>query len=128
MKLPARQFTTSLAGASGMADQKHDAGASGSAAPFPPGPKPGERDTAFFSDPMIDHLLRAVVTLTMEASVTRERVRTLEALLVESGALKPGAADHHRPDNAETAERGRQRMKLIDDILGPMAGRLGKGD
>ena len=77
---------------------------------------------------MIDHLLRAVVTLTMEASVTRERVRTLEALLVESGALKPGAADDHRPDNAETAERGRQRMKLIDDILGPMASRLGKGD
>jgi hypothetical protein len=109
-----------------MADAKGDADAPGSTAPLPAGPKPGERDTAFFTDPMIDHLLRAIVTLTMEASVTRERLRTLESLLVESGGLRPGAADNHVPDTAETADRARLRMKLIDDILGPMASRLAK--
>jgi hypothetical protein len=98
------------------------------ATPFPAGPRPGERDTAFFADPMIDHLLRAVVTLTMELSVTRERMRTLEALLAESGTTAPGAADRHEPDNAEAALRARQRSKLIEDILGPMVSRLSRAD
>jgi peptidoglycan hydrolase-like protein with peptidoglycan-binding domain len=94
---------------------------------FPPGPRPGDRHTAFFADPMIDHLLRAVVTLTMEVSVTRERVRTLEALLAETG-FDPARADNYVPDDAEAAHRARQRSKLIDDILGPMVSRLSKAD
>lgn len=95
---------------------------------FPPGPRPGERHTAFFADPMIDHLLRAVVTLTMEVSVTRERVRTLEALLARTGSLDPAVADQHEPDDAEAAYRAGQRNKLIEEILGPMVSRLSKPD
>ena len=97
-------------------------------AALPTGPRPGERDTAFFNDPMVDHLLRAVVTLTMELSVTRERLRTLETLLAESGVVGEGAADRHDPDAAEAAHRGRLRGKLIDDILGPMVSRLAQAD
>lgn len=115
MKAPGRQFIISSVGASRMADQA-----------FPPGPRAGDRHTAFFADPMIDHLLRAVVTLTMEVSVTRERVRTLEALLAESGSLDRANADDHVPDDEEAAYRARQRSKLIDDILGPMVSRLSK--
>ena len=95
---------------------------------FPPGPRPGDRHTAFFADPMIDHLLRAVVTLTMELSVTRERLRTLEALLAETGGHDVARADSHVPDDAESSYRARQRSKLIDDILGPMVSRLSQAD
>lgn len=93
-------------------------------ATFPPGPRPGERHTAFFADPMIDHLLRAVVTLTMEVSVTRERVRTLEALLAESVGFDPAEAERFVPGEAEAAYRAQQRNKLIEEILGPMVSRL----
>lgn len=95
---------------------------------FPAGPKPGERDTAFFQDPMIDHLLRAIVTLTMEVSVSRERIRTLEALLGQSGALDPGSADHYVPGDEEAAFRAQQRSSLIDSILGPIVSRLSRED
>ena len=47
---------------------------------FPSGPKPGPRDTTFFDDPLKDGLIRAVVTLATELSVTRERMRSLELL------------------------------------------------
>lgn len=93
---------------------------------LPAGPRPGPRDTSFFDDPMVDHLLRAVVTLTMELSVTRERMRTLELLLAESGTLVPGHVDDYAPEHEEAAARAQSRAKLIDDILGPMVSRLGQ--
>ncbi len=115
-----------------MADSKADSGEIepqiGSETRFPAGPKPGERDTAFFKDPMTDHLLRAVVTLAMETSVTRERLRTLEALLEKAGSLEAGNADNYQPDAAEAAYRAGQRSKLIDDILGPIVSRLARED
>ena len=95
-------------------------------AAFPAGPRPGERDTAFFKDPMIDHLLRAIVTLTMEVSVTRERMRTLEELLAQGGAIGRGQADQYEPGSEEAADRGRQRSKLIEEILGPIVSRLSR--
>lgn len=120
MKAQALPPITSLAGARPVVDQKPAGPA------LPSGPRPGERDTAFFADPMIDHLLRAVVTLTMETSVTRERVRTLEALLARSHGFDPSAADLYVPDDAEAAYRAQQRSKLIDEILGPIVSRLAK--
>ncbi|MBC7522203.1 MAG: hypothetical protein H7268_14070 [Sandarakinorhabdus sp.] len=95
-------------------------------AAFPAGPRPGERDTAFFKDPMIDHLLRAIVTLTMEVSVTRERVRTLEVLLAQGGAIDPAQADQYEPGSEEAADRARQRSKLTEEILGPIVSRLSR--
>ena len=93
---------------------------------FPAGPKPGERHRTFLDDPVSDHLLRAVVTLSMELSVSRERVKTLETLLVESGALPAGAADAFEPSNEEAVARGAERNALISAILGPIAEDLSK--
>ena len=42
---------------------------------------------AFFSDPEIDRLLAIIVRLMCEHSVLHERVKTLEALLIDSGAI-----------------------------------------
>lgn len=95
-------------------------------AAFPAGPKAGERDTAFFDDPMIDHVLRAIITLAMEVSVSRERVRTLEALLFESGVITSDAANNFKPDSAEAKLRAEDRDKLITDILGPIVTRLSR--
>lgn len=87
---------------------------------LPKGPKPGERDTSFFPDPMIDHLLRAVVTLTMELSVTRERLQSLESL---SGAGSAALDALTLPPEIEQA-RAAERRRLIEATLGPMVSRL----
>lgn len=95
---------------------------------LPSGPKPSERDTTFMEDPMMDHLLRALVTVTMELSVSRERIETLEALLAKSSVLAAGSADEYQPAGEEASQRAARRAKLIDDVLGPMVSRLSRLD
>lgn len=102
----------------GVSQTDHDIG------PLPPGPRPGERHTTFFDDPVKDHLLRAVITLACELSVTRERMASLERLLAESGALDRGALDRHRPDTDEGRAAEAARQKLIADLIGPLMARL----
>jgi hypothetical protein len=91
---------------------------------LPSGPKPGPRDTAFFEDPMIDHLLRAVVTLTQELSVTRDRLRSLEAMMADAGQLDRAALDHRMVPAEEERQRVAARGRLVSDVLGPMVNRL----
>ena len=91
---------------------------------LPTGPRPGPQDTAFFDDPMIDHLLRAVGTLTMELSVTRDRLRSPEALMAESGQLAPAALNTRNVPAPEELQRVEARTKLVTDVLGPMVSRL----
>jgi hypothetical protein len=93
---------------------------------LPAGPKPGPRDTAFFEEPMIDHLLRAVVTLTQELSVTRDRLRSLEAVLAEKGQLEQGVIDNRQVPADEERQRVAARGQLVRDVLGPMINRLGE--
>jgi hypothetical protein len=87
---------------------------------LPKGPKPGARDTSFFPDPMIDHLLRAVVTLTMELSVTRERLQSLESV---SGINQHTLDTLTLTPEVEQA-RAAERRRLIEATLGPMVSRL----
>lgn len=94
---------------------------------FPSGPRPGNRETTFFDDPVKDHLLRSLVTVTMELSVTRERLASLEALLEQCGVVPAQALDLFEPDMAAAQQREQERQKLIQDTLGPLIDRLAKG-
>ena len=93
---------------------------------FPTGPRPGDRDTTFLEDPVVDHLLRAVVTLTMEVSVSRERIATLEGELAKQGVLSGSAIDTAMPDAEEQKRRAAARAKLIQDVLGPLVAKLSR--
>ncbi|MEE4152620.1 MAG: hypothetical protein V2I27_00520 [Erythrobacter sp.] len=95
---------------------------------LPAGPRAGERHTTFFDDPLKDHLLRALVTVSMELSVTRERVATLEALLIEAGVIEEAAANIHAPAGEDAAKRAEQRQKLIESVLGPLVESLAAQD
>ena len=90
------------------------------AAEWPAGPKPGDRNTTFLDDPVSDHLLRAVITLSMELSVSRDRIKTIEALLVQSGALPEGAADAYQLSGEEAVARSVDRNAMIAAILDPI--------
>lgn len=97
-----------------------------SEAAFPEGPRAGDRNTTFTDDPVKEHLLRGLVTVAMELSVTRERVATLEALLVEHGVLEKGAADGYEPGGEDGARRAAEREKLVQAILAPIMESLAK--
>ena len=72
---------------------------------------------AFFSDPEIDRLLAIIVRLMTEHSVLSERVKTLESLLIESGAITQEALEAFEPSQAQDAEWGQDRFQLIKDVL-----------
>lgn len=93
-------------------------------AAFPPGPKPGERHATFFDDPLQDHLLRAVITLAGELSVTRERLDSLEAQLAQQGTLDRAALDRRLPDSEQSQAREAARQKLLTRLLEPLVARL----
>ena len=84
------------------------------------GPKPGARDTRFFEDPLVDDLLRALATLAMELSVTRDRLAALERATAANLEALP-------PDSAADSAQAAARMKLVQDIFGPLVDRLSKG-
>lgn len=97
-------------------------------AAFPAGPKPGDRHVTFFDDPVKDHLLRAVITLAGELSVTRERLDSLEAQLAEGGALDREALNRRLPDSATAQAREAIRQKLLARLLEPLVARLSDSD
>lgn len=72
---------------------------------------------AFFSDPEIDRLLAIIVRLMTEHSVLNERVKTLEALLIDSGAISPETLEAFEPSAEQDAEWGQERFQLIKDVL-----------
>ncbi len=65
----------------------------------------------------IDRLGQALLTLTSELWVTRDRVRILEAALVNAGVLAPDAVNQLQPDAALQAELNAERARLIDALL-----------
>ena len=72
---------------------------------------------AFFSDPEIDRLLALIVRLMTEHSVLSARVKTLESLLIDSGAITRETLEAFEPSEAQDAEWGQDRFKLIKDVL-----------
>lgn len=93
---------------------------------FPAGPKPGDRTVTFLENPIVDQMLRSMVTLTMELSVTRERMRAMEQVLDAQGlSVASGIEDLVLSPEEDDARRA-MREKLIADVLGPIIERLEK--
>ena len=93
-------------------------------AALPAGPKPGDRHVTFFDDPVKDHLLRAVITLAGELSVTRERLHSLEAMLADQSVLDRCALNQRLPDIATAQQREAARQKLLGSLLAPLVAGL----
>lgn len=68
----------------------------------------------------LDRLGQAIMTLTQELWVTKDRQRVLEALLEEAGIVAPGAIDRHAPDTALSEQLDTERRRLIDAVLGTL--------
>ena len=72
---------------------------------------------AFFKDPEVDRLLAIIVRLMTEHSVLNERVKALESLLIDSGALSDDALQTFEPSESQDNEWAQARIQLIKDVL-----------
>lgn len=64
-----------------------------------------------------DRLGQALITLTKEVWVLRDRQRVLEAALEEAGVLDRAVIDAYTPDAKLAEALAQERQQLIDDIL-----------
>lgn len=68
----------------------------------------------------IDKLGKALVTLTGELWVVKDRLRILEAALADAGVIVPEAVDQFQPDAALQEVLGKDRAQLIEQVLGAL--------
>lgn len=67
-----------------------------------------------------DRLLGMVLAMGSELAVLRERVDTLERLLIASGTLGVDAIESYAPDATALAERDALRQRLIAKLMKPV--------
>jgi hypothetical protein len=65
----------------------------------------------------VNQLLAAVISLTAEVSVLRQRVKTLEALGTQAGWLAAGAVDQHQLRTAERKEQAAWNEALLSRVF-----------
>ncbi len=75
------------------------------------------REPYFFSEPMTDRLLGAVMALASEVHALRERSRTLEDLLVARGALAAGEVEAFVPNAAQRAARDADLKAIVTRVM-----------
>ena len=68
----------------------------------------------------IDKLGQALLTLTRELWVVKDRLRVLEAALADAGVIAPDAAETYQPDEALTELLDKERAQLIEQVLGAL--------
>lgn len=71
----------------------------------------------FLQDPAVERVLSITMSIAAELSVTRERVDTLERVLVQRGLLKPDDVDSFLPDATAQATRHANGREYIARIL-----------
>ena len=68
----------------------------------------------------IDKLGQALMTLTQELWVLKDRQRVLEALLADAGIVTPETINRFEPDAALSEQLSGERRALIDAVLGAL--------
>lgn len=92
------------------------------------GPPAGNRHISFLNDPVVDQLMRAVVTLTAELSVTRDRLNALELVLANQGNDVSAAIENLVIPPEADAQRRANRDHLVAAILGPIVEAVAASD
>jgi hypothetical protein len=69
----------------------------------------------------LDRLGQALITLTKELWVVKDRVRILEATLADTGVIVPDAVDRFQPDTTLSESLSADRAQLIEQVLGALA-------
>ncbi|MFK7887952.1 MAG: hypothetical protein AB8G16_13920 [Gammaproteobacteria bacterium] len=68
-----------------------------------------------------DQLVAALLRITMEVSVIRDRLSTCESLLHKHGIFDVDAIENYHIDADESAQRTAARMSLIEKVVGDLS-------
>ncbi len=71
----------------------------------------------YLDDPRYDRLLNAVVELTAQLYISRDRAKALEKLLITKGVLTSDELDNFRGDTELEAELDREREELVAAVI-----------
>jgi hypothetical protein len=72
---------------------------------------------SFFDDPGLDRVLGITMAVAQEVGTVLERLDTMERLLVQSGALQPGAVQAFVPDPAVARQRLSMQEAFVTRLL-----------
>ena len=85
------------------------------------------RRPVHFTEPVTGPLLTISLTLAQELSTVRERLDTVERLLVSGQVPSAAAIDAYRPDATAAAEREALRDDLVRRVLRVVSEDLARG-
>lgn len=71
----------------------------------------------FLADKQTEQALSVAMTLAMELSVTKERLASLECLLVDKGLIAKGELDNYQPSKEEVAKRSVDTQAYLARVL-----------
>ncbi|MEH6712719.1 MAG: hypothetical protein V7733_16015 [Paraglaciecola polaris] len=71
----------------------------------------------FLADKQTEQALSVAMTLAMELSVTKERLASLECMLVDKGLIEKGQLDHYQPSKEEVAKRSLETQAYLARVL-----------
>ncbi len=80
----------------------------------------------YLDERSIDNLMAMIMTLTQEISVLRDRLDTIEKLLVSKKAITLEDIETFEPDNDLVEERRDRRQMLLKRVLLPIDKELEK--
>lgn len=80
----------------------------------------------FFKDPATDAVLASVLKLMAEHWVVRERLMSLETLVLKKGLASREEIDDFEPDSEQAAAWAAANAELIRKVLAPFE-EMGKG-
>ncbi|OWY65006.1 hypothetical protein B7486_44210 [cyanobacterium TDX16] len=72
----------------------------------------------YFDEPQLDKLLSAIVALTGEVSVLRERLDTVERLLATKEVISLAEIEAYQPEELVAQAREQWRSEYIARVLG----------
>jgi hypothetical protein len=71
----------------------------------------------YLDDPRLDKMLGAIVELTAQLYLARDRQRVLERLLIDKGVLTERELDFYKPDEAFEAKTAQDREELLNAVI-----------
>ena len=86
--------------------------------------KPQGKQPSYFSDPMAEQNFSMTMSLMAELAVARERIDTLERVLVQKGVLDAEEVEHYVPDADAAAERQDAQVAYSARIFHALAQQL----
>ncbi|MFT6779020.1 MAG: hypothetical protein ACJAV1_002963 [Paraglaciecola sp.] len=82
--------------------------------------KPQGKRPEYFADPMAEKHFSITMALMAELAVARERIDTLERILVSKGLLDVNEVEHYQPDVATGQARQLAQVEYSARVLRPL--------